>query len=78
MKLKIILFIFAANCLLSFGLKNNEISSFIIGGENATVEEYPFMAGVHYRGDHICGGAIITSRSVLTVHTQLKKIKIRI
>jgi secreted trypsin-like serine protease len=42
-------------------------SNFIVGGENATVADYPYMAGVLNFGLPSCGGSIITARSVLTV-----------
>jgi secreted trypsin-like serine protease len=62
-------FIFFA-CLLgiySASAEESESIPFIVGGENATVEEYPFIAGVYNEGDWTCGGAIINTRSVLTV-----------
>lgn len=40
--------------------------SAIVGGSDATVEEYPYMAGVFNLGLPTCGGAIINTRSVLT------------
>lgn len=42
-------------------------TGFIVGGSNATIEEFPYMAGVMTFGFQLCGGTIITSRSVLTV-----------
>lgn len=44
-----------------------ENSPFIVGGENARIEEYPYLAGVFMYGIHMCTGSIISSRSVLTV-----------
>lgn len=40
--------------------------SAIIGGSDATVEEFPYMAGIFNLGLYTCGGAIINERSVLT------------
>lgn len=45
---------------------NEESSSFIIGGSDASVEHYPYMAGVMNFGMTSCGGSIISPRSVLT------------
>ena len=41
-------------------------SNFVVGGENATIQDYPYMAGVLNFGIPSCGGSIITARSVLT------------
>jgi hypothetical protein len=46
---------------------NDEGSSFIVGGSDATIEDYPYMAGINNLGLASCGGSIINSRSVLTV-----------
>lgn len=42
-------------------------SNFVIGGRDATIEEFPYMAGVRNLGITYCGGSIINSRTVLTV-----------
>lgn len=42
-------------------------SNAIIGGSDATIEEYPYMAGIIHMGMFNCGAAIISARSVLTV-----------
>lgn len=44
-----------------------ETSNFIVGGSNATVEEFPYMAAIMNFGWPTCGGAIVNSRSILTV-----------
>lgn len=41
-------------------------AEFIIGGEDASIEQYPYMAGVLNLGVKYCGGSIISSRNVLT------------
>lgn len=46
-----------------------ENSNFIVGGSDATIEEYPYMAGILNFGWSSCGGTIITPRSILTVST---------
>lgn len=39
----------------------------IAGGENATIEEFPYQASVEYRGRNLCGGSIIGDTVILTV-----------
>lgn len=41
-------------------------TAFIVGGQDATVEDHPYMAAVFNFGLPSCGGAIISTRSVLT------------
>ncbi|CAO1422979.1 unnamed protein product [Diamesa serratosioi] len=43
-----------------------EKTAFIVGGQDATVEDHPYMAAVLNLGLPGCGGAIISTRSVLT------------
>jgi secreted trypsin-like serine protease len=55
-----------------FGVFSNfaladEGSKFIVGGSDATIEEYPYMAGILNFGWSSCGGTIINQRSILTV-----------
>jgi secreted trypsin-like serine protease len=60
--------IFLVIFVVSFSFASTEeSSSFIVGGEDATVEEYPYMAGILNFGLSGCGGTIINQRSVLTV-----------
>lgn len=42
-------------------------SNFILGGSNATIEEFPYMAGVLRLRSFLCTGMVINSRSVITV-----------
>lgn len=42
-------------------------SAFIVRGEDATIEQYPYMAIIFNQGRFTCTGAIISPRSVLTV-----------
>lgn len=48
-----------------------ESSSFIVGGSDATIEEFPYMAAVYNLGIPFlgCGGTILNARNVLTVRT---------
>lgn len=48
------------------GLVSGDPAGFIVDGEEATIEEFPYMAGVVNLGLTSCGGSIINSRSVLT------------
>lgn len=44
-----------------------DVSSFIVGGVDATVAEHPYMAGIFNFGLHSCGGSILSASNVLTV-----------
>lgn len=50
-------------CLVT---SNETNGGFIIDGEDASIEDYPYMAGILNLGISSCGGSIITSRNVLT------------
>lgn len=63
---QLILLALAASALLFCSVNGAESSQFIVGGEDATVEDHPYMAGVFVLGFPLCTGAIISSRSVLT------------
>lgn len=45
---------------------SEDLSSFIVNGEDASIHQYPYMAGVFNFGWPSCGGSIISARSVLT------------
>lgn len=51
--------------------KAEDSSSFILGGRNASIEDFPHMVGILTDGRFTCGGAVINSRSILTVHKNL-------
>lgn len=38
----------------------------IVGGENTTIEEHPYMVSVEQTGSHCCGGSILTNRYILS------------
>ncbi|XP_015120115.1 chymotrypsin-2 [Diachasma alloeum] len=38
----------------------------IIGGVNASIEEFPSLVSIHRNGVYICGGTLITNKHVLT------------
>ncbi|KAJ8918129.1 hypothetical protein NQ315_011586 [Exocentrus adspersus] len=38
----------------------------IVGGNNATIQEYPYMVSIQSNGTHNCGGAIVTSTWILS------------
>lgn len=56
--------------LVAFASSYEDTAGLIIGGSDATIEEFPYMAGVNNMGLFNCGGSIISARSVLTVSTQ--------
>lgn len=39
----------------------------LINGLDASINTYPYMAGIHTNSVFTCGGAIINFRSILTV-----------
>jgi hypothetical protein len=43
------------------------VNEFVINGEDASIKDFPYMAKVWNLNWPACGGAILTSRSVLTV-----------
>lgn len=63
-KISITIFAFAA---LAVVRADEENSAFIVRGEDATIDQHPYMAGVLNEGRFTCTGAIISPRSVLTV-----------
>jgi secreted trypsin-like serine protease len=63
--MKLVLLVFCGYFLAFVASEEN--SNFIVGGRNATIEEYPYMAGILNFGLSSCGGSIITPRSILTV-----------
>lgn len=59
------------NILLSLGSIVPQQKSFhpskIVGGKSvASIEEYPYMVSVRYSLTHVCGGAIIDEKTVIT------------
>jgi secreted trypsin-like serine protease len=44
-----------------------QISNFIVNGEDASVQDHPYMAKVWVATFPMCGSAILNTRSVLTV-----------
>lgn len=51
-----------------FGIVSSKnASSYIVGGNDASVENYPYTARILNFGIPSCGGAVISARSVLTV-----------
>lgn len=51
----------------------NLTDSRMIGGKPADISELPYVASVLYRGDHICGGVIVSRYFVLTAAQCFKK-----
>lgn len=55
-----------AGCCAGLVTSSDNVSGFIVDGEDAFIEDYPYMAGIMNLGLSSCGGSIINSRSVLT------------
>lgn len=53
-------FVYGSDC----GLR--QFSSRIVGGTNASEGEWPWQASLQVRGNHICGGALISSQWVVS------------
>lgn len=66
-------FIILVNSLVVFGAIQKSLS--IINGNDATVDEAPFMVGLLQKPKktHFCGGAIIAKRWIATAHHCVKK-----
>lgn len=61
--------IFSIFCALSIAsVSAEESSKFIVGGSDADIKDFPYMAGIfNYEIFPTCGGSIVGPRSVLTV-----------
>lgn len=44
-----------------------DVDSFVVNGEDALIQDYPYMAKVWTVNFPTCGGAILSPRNVLTV-----------
>lgn len=53
--------------LSTSALASKDISKAVINGEDASIEDHPYMATVHTLFIPTCGSAILNSRNVLTV-----------
>lgn len=53
--------------LSTSALASEDISKAVINGEDASIEDHPYMAKVHTLFIPTCGSAILNSRNVLTV-----------
>ncbi|CAO1437133.1 unnamed protein product [Diamesa serratosioi] len=47
-------------------LRFNERNGRIVGGRDATIEEFPYMVALFYRNFHTCGGAILNANTILS------------
>lgn len=63
MKLILLVIVIFVACASSY----EDLAGLIIGGSDATIEEFSYMAGVFTLGLFRCGGSVISARSVLTV-----------
>lgn len=45
---------------------NPRLDGRIVGGEDATIEEYPYQISLEYFGSHRCGGSVISETVILT------------
>ncbi|XP_042862427.1 serine protease nudel-like [Penaeus japonicus] len=61
--------------LLQQEKEQGQMDSRIVGGDSANRKEWPFIVSMNYRGEHFCGGSIITAEWVLTAAHCLFSIK---
>ncbi|XP_026464497.1 trypsin-3-like [Ctenocephalides felis] len=61
--------------LFSGSESKNLTDSRMIGGKPADISELPYVASVLYRGDHICGGVIVSRYFVLTAAQCFKNVR---
>lgn len=54
------------------------VSEFIVNGDDASIRDHPYMAKVWHLNLPSCGGAILTSRSVLTVRIIEKQLQMKL
>lgn len=45
---------------------NVKMNDKIVGGQETTIEQYPYQVTVQYMDRHICGGSIINKNTILT------------
>ncbi|XP_012286850.1 trypsin-7 [Orussus abietinus] len=57
--------VFAAIFILGNGVFGEE-SGRIVGGQTTTIERYPYQVSLRYNNRHICGGAILSEKWVIT------------
>lgn len=66
---------FGVALILAFAIfsasADQDLSKFIVNGEDASIKDFPFLAKVWNLNWAACGGAIISTRSVLTVKINL-------
>ncbi|KAG2393897.1 hypothetical protein C9374_003661 [Naegleria lovaniensis] len=53
-------------CSLKTEMNFISCSSLIMGGELASIQNYPFMVSLQSQGRHFCGGSLLNSRVILT------------
>ncbi|GJQ83332.1 hypothetical protein Trydic_g15640 [Trypoxylus dichotomus] len=64
-----VLIVIACVALPIFGLihpKVAEMNQRVVGGYNATENQFPYQVSLRYNGNHNCGGSIIGDKWVLT------------
>lgn len=67
MRLAVFAFVLAVAVVGTSAIDQN-VAEFVVNGEDASIEDYPYMAKVWTLMLPACGGAILTQRSVLTVN----------
>uniref|UniRef100_A0A3B4WMH6 Peptidase S1 domain-containing protein n=1 Tax=Seriola lalandi dorsalis TaxID=1841481 RepID=A0A3B4WMH6_SERLL len=54
-----------------------QYSTRIVGGNISRPGQFPWQVSLHYNGEHLCGGSIITSRWILTAAHCTFKIELK-
>ena len=53
-------------CLCTLDCGISQITSRIVGGVNSSEGEWPWQASLQVRGQHVCGGALVSDQWVVT------------
>jgi len=56
----------SALCAVAFGGAVPRLDGRIVGGQEADIADYPYQVSVRIYDQHICGGSIINSNTILT------------
>lgn len=55
--------VFLSCVVYALGASNDETR--VIGGQNASLNQFPYQVSLRYKGTHSCGGSILDSKTIL-------------